>query len=119
VSTSLWTTSAGIRSLFTGGGDLVLSTAGYAILGAVLGLVLRSPAPAIVAGLAYVFAVEGLLTNSFPSLNGILFATQLDAIGHGGTADVGYRSALVVATVWAAGLIIVGGFDVRRRDIVA
>jgi ABC-2 type transport system permease protein len=119
VSTSLWTTSAGVTSLLSGGGDLVLSTLGYAILGALLGVLLRSPAPAIVAGLAYVFAVEGLLTNSFASLSSVLFASQLDAIGHGGTVDVGYRSALAVAAVWAIGLIIVGGFDLRRRDIAA
>ncbi len=119
VSTHLWTTSEGVRSLFSGGTDLVLSTLGYTVLGAVLGVVLRSPAPAIVAGLAYVFAVEGLLTNSFPSLTSVLFASQLDAIGHGGTVDVGYRSALLVALAWVAGLIVVGGVDLRRRDVAA
>lgn len=119
VSTAAWTTPAGVGSLFAGGGDLVLSTLGYAVLGALLGLVLRSPAPAIVAGLAYVFAVEGLLTNSFASLSNVLFASQLDAIGHGGTADVGYASAIVVAGAWVAGFILFGGLDVRRRDIAA
>ena len=44
VSTAAWTTSAGVGSLFAGGADLVLSTLGYAVLGAVLGLILRSPA---------------------------------------------------------------------------
>ncbi|HEY6378416.1 MAG TPA: ABC transporter permease [Candidatus Dormibacteraeota bacterium] len=119
VSTSLWTTSAGVASLFAGGGDLVLSTLGYAVLGGLLGVLLRSPAPAIVAGLAYVFAVEGLLTNSFASLSSVLFASQLDAIGHGGTVDVGYRSALVVAAAWAIGMIVVGSIDFRRRDVAA
>jgi ABC-2 type transport system permease protein len=119
VSTSLWTTSAGVRSMFSGGGDLVLSTLGYSVLGAVLGVLLRSPAPAIVAGLAYVFAVEGLLTNSFASLSSVLFASQLDAIGHGGTVEVGYRSAVIVAASWALGLIVVAGFDLRRRDVAA
>lgn len=119
VSTDLWSTSAGIGSIAAGGGDLVLSTLGYGVLGALLGLVLRSPAPAIVAGLAYVFAVEGLLTNSFASLSSVLFASQLDAIGHGGTVDVGYVSALVVAAVWAVGFIVLGAIDVRRRDVAA
>jgi ABC-2 type transport system permease protein len=119
VSTDLWTSGSGIRSLFAGGGDLVLSTLGYTVIGAVLGLTLRSPAPAIVAGLAYVFAVEGLLTNSFGSLTNVLFASQLDAISHGGTVDVGYGSALLVATAWAAGAIILGALDLRRRDVAA
>jgi ABC-2 type transport system permease protein len=119
VTTSLWTTSAGVSALFAGGLDLVLSTLGYAVLGALLGVVLRSPAPAIVAGLAYVFAVEGLLTNSFPSLNNVLFASQLDAIGHGGTVDVAYGSALLVAAAWAIGFVLVGGLDLRRRDVSA
>ena len=119
VSTSLWTSSAGVGSIAAGGGDLVLSTLGYSILGALLGVVLRSPAPAIVAGLAYVFAVEGLLTNSFPSLSSVLFASQLDAIGHGGTVDVGYVSALLVAAAWAAGAVVLGGVDIRRRDVVS
>jgi ABC-2 type transport system permease protein len=119
VSTSLWTSSAGVGALFAGGLDLVLSTLGYAVLGALLGVVLRSPAPAIVAGLAYVFAVEGLLTNSFPSLNSVLFASQLDAIGHGGTVDVAYGGALLVAAAWAIGFVILGGLDLRRRDVSA
>jgi ABC-type transport system involved in multi-copper enzyme maturation permease subunit len=119
VSTSLWTTPAGVRALLAGAGDLVLSTLGYSILGALLGVLLRSPAPAIVAGLAYVFAVEGLLTNSFASLSSVLFASQLDAISHGGTADVGYGSALIVAAAWAIGLIVVGALELRRRDIAA
>jgi hypothetical protein len=119
VSTALWTSSDGLRSFGAGGLDLVLSTLGYSVLGAVLGLVLRSPAPAIVAGLAYVFAVEGLLTNSFASLSSVLFASQLNAISHGGTADVGYASALLVAAAWAVGLGIVGGLDLRRRDVAS
>jgi ABC-2 type transport system permease protein len=119
VSTALWTTSDGIRSLAGGGIDLVLSTLGYSVLGALLGVMLRSPAPAIVAGLAYVFAVEGLLTNSFASLSSVLFASQLDAISHGGTADVGYGSAIAVAAAWTVGFIVLGGLDLRRRDIAA
>ena len=119
VSTALWTTSAGLRSFAAGGADLVLSTLGYAILGALLGVVLRSPAPAIVAGLAYVFAVEGLLTNSFASLTSVLFASQLDAISNGGTADVGYWSAIGVGAAWVIGLVVLAGVDLRRRDIAS
>jgi hypothetical protein len=81
--------------------------------------VLRSPAPAILAGLAYVFAVEGLLTNSFATLGSVLFASQLDAIGHGGTADVGYLSALLVAGAWVIGFIALGALDFRRRDVAS
>jgi ABC-2 type transport system permease protein len=117
VSTSLWTTPAGIRSALAGGGDLVLSTLGYAVIGALLGVLLRSPAAAIVVGLVYVYAVEALLTNSFPSLSGILFVSQLDAIAHGGTADVDYASALLVAGIWAVGAIALGGSELRRRDV--
>jgi ABC-2 type transport system permease protein len=119
VSTALWTTPSGLASVAAGGGDLVLSTLGYSIFGALLGVLLRSPAPAIVAGLAYVFAVEGLLTNSFPSLSSVLFASQLDAIGHGGTADVGYVSALLVAAAWMLGFIVLGALDFRRRDVAS
>ena len=119
VSTALWTTPSGFGSVAAGARDLVLSTLGYAVLGALLGVVLRSPAPAIVAGLAYVFAVEGLLTNSFPSLSSVLFASQLDAIGHGGTVDVGYVSAILVAAAWAIGFTVLGALDFRRRDVAS
>jgi len=66
-----------------------------------------------------VFAVEGLLTNSFPSMTSVLFASQLDAISRGGTVDVGYVSALLVAAAWAAGAVVLGGLDFRRRDVAA
>jgi hypothetical protein len=73
----------------------------------------------IVVGLAYVFAVEGLLTNSFPSMTSVLFASQLDGISRGGTVDVGYVSALLVAAAWAARAVVLGGFDFRCRDVAA
>ena len=119
VSTAAWTSSDGVRELLSGGANLILSTLGYSALGALLGVLLRSPAPAIVVGLAYVYGVEALLTNSFSSLGGALFASQLDAIAHGGTVDVGYWSAVAVALAWVAGLVVVGGFDLRRRDVRA
>jgi ABC-2 type transport system permease protein len=119
VSTSLWTTPDGARSALSGAGDLALSTFGYGVIGALLGIVLRSPALAIVVGLAYVYGVEALLTNAFASMSGVLFASQLDAIGHGGTTDVGFGHALLVAAAWVLGAIVIGGFDVRRRDVVA
>ena len=117
VSTQLWTTSAGIGSILAGGGDLILSTLGYAVIGAVLGMTMRSPAAAIVVALAYVYGVEGLLTNAFASMSNVLFASQLDAIAHGGTVDVGYGSALLVAAAWAVGLSLLAGIDLRRRDV--
>ena len=117
VSTAAWTSSSGIKAFFSGGANLIGSTLGYSALGALLGVVLRSPAPAIVAGLAYVYGVEALLTNSFTSLGNALLASQLDAIAHGGTVDVGYWSAVVVALAWVAGLVLLGGYDLRRRDV--
>jgi len=119
VDTSLWTSSAGVGHLVGGAGNLVLSTLGYGLIGALLGVLMRSPAPAIVIGIAYVFAVEGLLTNAFTSLANILFASQLGAIANGGTPDVGYGTALVVAGVWAAGAAVIAAVVFRRRDVAA
>ncbi len=118
VGTGLWTGSEGIRSLFAAMGNMVLATLGYALLGALLGLLLRSPAPAIVVGILYALPVEALLTGAFSSLRNVLFGDQLSIIAQGGTAEVSYTSALLVAGLWMLGGAVVGAAVFRVRDVV-
>lgn len=119
IATASWTTGAGIESLLAGAGEMLLSTAGYAILGALLGLALRNPAPAIVAGIAYMLPVEGLLVGSESSTRHVLFGQQMAAIAAGGTAQVALGTALLVGAAWVLGAAVVGGLLFRGRDIVA
>jgi hypothetical protein len=53
LDTGAWTTATGLQALASGAGDLVLATLGWGLLGAVLGIVLRSPALAVGVGVAY------------------------------------------------------------------
>jgi ABC-2 type transport system permease protein len=119
IDTSSWTTASGIGSLVSGAGDMILTALGFALIGGVLGLVFRSPAPAIVAGIAYILPVEALLVGAQGSMRNVLFGQQLDTIASGGTAQVGYLAALGVAAAWAVGTALVGGTLFRTRDVVA
>jgi ABC-2 type transport system permease protein len=47
LDTGAWTTATGLQALASGAGDLALATLGWGLLGAALGIVLRSPAPAV------------------------------------------------------------------------
>ena len=119
VDTSSWTGAAGIGSLLTGTGDMILAGLGFGLLGGLLGLILRNPAPAIVAGIAYVLPVENLLVGAQGSIRNVLFGQQLDAIASGGTANVAYTTALLVGLAWAVAAVLTGGALFRQRDVVA
>ncbi|TMC49446.1 MAG: ABC transporter permease [Chloroflexi bacterium] len=117
IDTSSWTSGAGIGSLLSGTGDMIITALGFGLLGVLLGMVFRSPAPAIIAGFAYTLPIEALLVGSLGSSRNVLFAQQLDAIASGGTSQIAYGAALAVAAAWAVGAVIATGALFRWRDV--
>ena len=61
-----WTSGVGMGDLGVALGDLALSTCGFAIVGMILGLLLRSSVIAIGAGLALLLPFETILTDAVP-----------------------------------------------------
>jgi ABC-type spermidine/putrescine transport system permease subunit II len=94
-----------------------LASVGYGLLGAALGVLLRSPGVAIGTAVAYVLPGEAIIVAAIWS-NGDrwLPGRLLSALSQGGTSDVSYSHALVTLLVYAV-VISVGILALfRRRD---
>jgi len=117
ITTSAWTSSTGINDLLQATLHVFLASVGYGMLGAALGILLRSPGVAIGAAVAYVVAIEGIIVGAIWSNGDRWLPGQLlSAVAHGGTTDSSYHHSLITLAVYmvliAAGTLIV----FTRRD---
>jgi ABC-2 type transport system permease protein len=119
ISASGWFTSAGVRSLLSTAGNLVLATLAWGAFGAILALVLRSTAAAIAIGLAYVLVAENLLAAVWSGGDQWLPGQLLNALAKGGTGSVAYSHALVLVGLYVVVAMGVAAVLFSRRDVAA
>jgi ABC-2 type transport system permease protein len=117
--TSSWFTSAGWTALGTAFANLLLATWGWGLLGALLALLLRSPAAAVGVGVAYALPFELLLTAGWDSGERWLPGQLLGALAEGGTTTVTYTRVAVVLAVYGVLAATAGSILFARRDITA
>lgn len=117
VATSAWFTSAGWAALGTGFGNLLIATLGWGLLGALLALLLRSPAAAVGAGLAYAIPFEELLAAAWRSGERWLPGQLLGVLADGGTATVAYARAALALAIYGVLAATAGATLFARRDI--
>jgi ABC-2 type transport system permease protein len=111
ITTSAWSSSTGINDLLQATLHVFLASVGYGMLGAALGVLLRSPGVAIGAAVAYVVAIEGIVVGAIWSNGDRWLPGQLlSAVAHGGTTDSSYHHSLITVAVYmvliAAGTLI-------------
>jgi ABC-2 type transport system permease protein len=116
-STSAWFTGPGIHSLLTTGGNMLLATLAWGILGAVLAILLRSSALAIGVGLAYALVVENLINAAWSDAQQWLPGDLMGIIAQGGTSSVSYTSALLLVGLYVAAALVVVGAVFRIQDV--
>jgi ABC-2 type transport system permease protein len=117
ISTAAWFTSAGWTALAGGLGNLLVATLGWGLLGALLALVLRTPAAAVGVGLAYALPGELLLTTAWSDGARWLPGQLLDALAQGGTAAVTYGSAGLLLALYGVVAMVAGTTLFARRDV--
>ncbi len=118
VATDAWLTVDGLVAVVEGTGNLALATAGYAALGAVLGMVFQSAAVAIGVAVAWLLPVENLLASSVDSIQDWLPGQLFGDLASGG-GDIGYAAALVGTLAFAAIGTVTATALFTRRDITA
>jgi ABC-type transport system involved in multi-copper enzyme maturation permease subunit len=119
VSTSAWFTGTGLGDLFRELGDLSLAMIAYSVLGMAVGLFVRSAVAAVIIGLAWLIAVENIITRIVPSIQNWLPGTSITAVASGGAEGVGYAHGLTLAVVYVVVAIAAAMIVFIRSDITA
>ena len=119
IDASVWLRGDGIGDTLGALGGTVLAGACGGLIGAALALFLRSVAPAIVLGIAWLLPAENLLVAAWSGLRPYLPGQAIGAISAGGTDAVGFGNSVATAAVWVVGLVGVAAVLFRRSDVTA
>jgi len=117
ISTGAWTSGVGMGDLGTLLGDLTISACGFAIIGMIAGVLLRSSVIAIAAGLAVLLPVETILTDAIPGMARWLPAQLLEAIAQGGSNVAPFAAALATVSAYLVGAVVIALFVFVSQDV--
>ena len=116
ITTSAWL-GAGLGTTAATIGNMALAAAGFGVFGALLALLVRSPAPAVIGGIAWILPAENLLTRAWPNVGHWLPGQQLSALVAGGNNVSGYTWALALGLSFVAVAAAAAGALFRLRDV--
>jgi ABC-2 type transport system permease protein len=117
IDSSAWFGTEGLAETAGAGGRLVLATLGWGLLGAVLGLLLRSPTSAVAAGLAYALPVENLLASVWSGGERWLPGSLLETLAEGGSDETSFARAIALLAVYAGSALVLAAVTFERRDV--
>lgn len=118
VATSAWFTTSGIEALASATTNLLIAVAGYAAIGALLGIVVQSAAPAIGIAIAWLLPVESLLARFTETTGNWLPGQVFSDLAAGGT-EMGFALALAT-TLGYVTIGVVGSMALfKTRDVTA
>jgi hypothetical protein len=119
-STSAWFTGTGLGDLFRALGDIALAVGGYSILGLAIGQLLRSAVFSVIAGLAWIIAIENIIGRIVPSTTKWLPGTALETVASGGTsAGPSFSHGLAVGVVYLVVALVAALATFARADVTA
>jgi ABC-2 type transport system permease protein len=128
VNTAAWWDSTGTTDYFAFLGNLVLAVVGWTIFGTLVAVLVRNPAGAVGAAIAWLFVIEGLTNQVWSTVGQYLPGRILSVVLTGGQASVlstaasmgvSYTTALIIACIYAIGMSVVAGASFWYRDITA
>ena len=117
VTTTSWTTSAGITALATALGNVLLSVASFGTVGMILGLLFRSPISAIATGVIWFLILENILAGLVTSTAKWLPGQNITNLTTTQNFTFTYQHSLIMDAIY----LIVSGAIVsllfKRRDV--
>jgi ABC-2 type transport system ATP-binding protein len=119
ISTSAWSSAAGMSAVWTAIWHLILAALGFGTLGAALAVILRSPVAALAVGVAWILPAESILAAAWADGQYWLPGQLLQNLAAGGSASVPIgRTLITLAVYW---VIVLVGTSVLfvRRDIAS
>lgn len=119
VSTNAWFSGTGFGDLLRAMGDIALAVAGYSIFGLAVGQFVRSAVFAVIAGFAWIIAIENIVTRIVPSTTKWLPGMSLESVASGGADVASFSHGLLVAAVYLIAAIAAALLTFARTDITA
>ena len=119
ISTGAWTSGVGMGDVGVQVGDTAASACGFAAIGMIAGLLLRSSVLAIAAGLAALLPFETILTDAVPGTGRWLPAPLLESIAQGGASLAPFAAAMSTMALYLGAAFVVAVFVFVRRDVTA
>jgi ABC-type transport system involved in multi-copper enzyme maturation permease subunit len=117
VSTDLWFTSDGRTAIYESLLNVFISVVYFALVGIVLGLLLRSPISSISIGILWLLIIEGLIGAVKPVTLEWMPGFQLSSIAEGGNFTVTYSHALTLGSIYVVVALLISGVLFARRDV--
>jgi ABC-type transport system involved in multi-copper enzyme maturation permease subunit len=100
-------------------GRITLSVLLWGVVGLFVGVITRSSGAAIAIGVGYLLAFEGLIGMVLDSGSVWLPGGAFSVIATGGSADMSFGAALLIAAAYAVSALAISAVVFRRRDITA
>ncbi|MCW2601382.1 MAG: putative transporter integral rane protein [Frankiales bacterium] len=117
VPTSHWFTGTGVQQALADYANALVAATFFGVLGAALGVLVRSTAVGLAIGLAWLMPLEHIIENAWADaakwFPGLLF----DAVSAGGTQVTSYDRALLMGGAFAVLALAVGAVSFVRRDV--
>jgi hypothetical protein len=85
----------------------------------VIGQFLRSAVFAVIVGVAWIIAVENIITRIVPGTAKWLPGTALDTVAAGGTEAASYAHGLIIAAAYLIAATAAAAITFTRRDVTA
>jgi ABC-2 type transport system permease protein len=116
VGTAKWISVDGLAALAGTVFNVTISALGFAAVGLALAVALRSPVASVGAGLAYIIAIEGIVTQAAGRVGRWLPGQIFNAVATGGTNSLRYATVVGVASLYigVAVTFAVGLFATRE-----
>jgi ABC-type transport system involved in multi-copper enzyme maturation permease subunit len=117
VSTDLWFTSAGIADIAHAVLNVLISVIYFGIVGMALGILFRSPIPAISIGVLWILIIENLLGAVKPEFVKWMPGNLISTIALGGGIENSFMRAIILGTSFVFILFAIAATLFSKRDV--
>jgi ABC-2 type transport system permease protein len=119
VATAAWTSAHAFGAAATDYGAVLLWVTGYAVLGTMVAVLLRSVPVALGVGIAWAGPIEHLVQDAWSPANRLFPGLLLEAFVGGGNAEVSAGRALATVAVYVVVAAVLAATVFARRDVTA
>src|SRR4029453_12777732 len=119
VATGRWLNADSLGQAVADYGSVVFCVSGYALLGTMLAVLVRSVPAALAIGIAWAGPFEHLLQDAWDPAGRYFPGLLLEAFVAGGTSEVSATRALLIVAVYVTLAAAIAGTVFSRRDVTA